>query len=94
MDALDSAAGGGAGNVKQYDGKIRVLLIERMLRYDKVITGSEILRRLESRGIFADRKTIYDDIRAINLVIPVAVKSGKGGGYRYMDVARECEDDG
>lgn len=78
--------------MKRDDHKLRILLIERMLRYDRVITSSEILRRLEEYGIFADRKTVYDDIWAINRIIPIESKSGKYGGFRIVDVFGRCGD--
>lgn len=78
--------------MKRDDSKLRILLIERMLRYDRVISSGEIIRRLEERGIFANRKTIYDDIRAINRVIPIETTSGKNGGFRRIDVLARCKD--
>ena len=72
---------------KKDDMKIRLLAIERILKVGQVITSSEILKELEGRfGITADRKTIYDDIRAISRIVPVECVSGKGGGYRLQNV--------
>ena len=80
--------------MKRDDGKIRILLIERMLRYDRLIKAREIAARLEQRGIFVDRKTIYDDLKAIDRIIPVEVVPGKNGGFRFVDVLRRCDDGG
>lgn len=80
--------------MKRDDAKVRILLIERMIRYDKIINSTEILHRLEQRGIYADRKTIYDDIAAINMIIPVESVNGKNGGFRYVDVIGRCDNDG
>lgn len=79
--------------MKREDGKLRLLLIERMLHYDRVISSGEIIGRLEARGIHADRKTIYDDIQAINRVIPVESTGGRYGGFRFVDVVRSCDDE-
>ena len=65
--------------------KIRILAIERMLRKDRVISINEIKQKLEVMyDIYVDRKTIIDDIRAIDCMIPIEVKTGKFGGYRIM----------
>ena len=77
---------------KKDDMKIRLLAIERILKVGQVITSSEILKELEDRfGITADRKTIYDDIRAISRIVPVECVSGKGGGYKLLNVLVETE---
>lgn len=77
---------------KKDDMKIRLLAIERILKVGQVITSSEIIKELEGRfGITADRKTIYDDIRAISRIVPVECVSGKGGGYKLMNVLVETE---
>lgn len=68
------------------NGKIRVLAIERMLTKDRYISSGEIRQRLKDRhGITCDRKTIYDDMYAINRIIPLEVKTGANGGYRIME---------
>ena len=79
---------------KRDDAKIRLLLIERMLSYDKVISAAEIIRRLEPRGIYADRKTIYDDMAAINKIMPLESKPGYGGGFYRVDVVRRIDEEG
>lgn len=77
---------------KKDDMKIRLLAIERILKVGQVITSSEIIKELEGRfGITADRKTIYDDIRAISRIVPVECVSGKGGGYKLLNVLVETE---
>lgn len=73
--------------------KTRVLAIALMLRYDRVISGSEIRRRLAAQfGWVVDRKTIYDDMYAINRIMPIEVVTGRHGGYRRIDVLGDCED--
>lgn len=74
------------------DSKLRLLLVERMLRYDRFITADEILSKLAKRCIYADRKTIYSDIYAIDRIIPVEVKTGKNGGFRLVNVLEACDD--
>lgn len=74
------------------NSKVRILAIERMLKPNQVITCTEILSRLETEyDIVVDRKTIYDDIKAINLIVPVEVMSGKNGGYRLTNVLLEAD---
>lgn len=72
--------------------KVRVIAIYRMLLRGEKITTRQILEELQSHyGIAADRKTIYDDIAAIDRIMPIKVRSGRGGGYRRWDVVGECE---
>lgn len=72
--------------------KIRVLLIERMLSYDRRITAKEIQNRLDlEHDMQVCQKTIYSDLYAINIVIPLDVTIGYGGGYKKCDF-REVED--
>lgn len=78
--------------MKRDDAKVRLLLIERMLRYDQVISATSILKKLKLYGILADRKTVYDDIYAINRVMPVEVISGKNGGFRRVDILSMCDE--
>lgn len=95
-----------SGNVKQVrhlisqrqkgaskeQSKIRVLAIERMLSYDHRITAKEIKSRLDLQyDMQVSLKTIYDDICAINRIIPIDIKTGYGGGYKKCDF-REAED--
>lgn len=77
---------------KKDDMKIRILAVERLLKVGQFVTTSEILDSLErSFGIVADRKTIYDDIQAISRIVPVERLSGKGGGYKLLNVLVESE---
>ena len=70
--------------------KIRVLAVERMLSYDRIITAKEIKSRLDLQyDIQVNIKTIYDDIYAINRFIPIEVKTGYGGGYKKCDFREE-----
>lgn len=65
--------------------KVRILLIERMLSKDRFITSSQIVSRLKTQyDIYVDRKTVVDDLMAIDYLIPLEVKSGCYGGYRIM----------
>ena len=71
--------------MKRDDIKVRILAVERMLSKDRYITTTEILRRLELRhDIKVDRKRVYDDLRAIDLIVPLDVKVGIHGGYKIM----------
>lgn len=77
---------------KHDTSKIRILAIERILKVGQFITVAEIIDALECRyGISVDRKTIYDDIGAINRIVPIERKSGKNGGYKLLNVLVESE---
>ena len=67
--------------------KIRVLAIERMLNEGRKITSIEIQQRLDLQyGIQASRKTIYNDISAIDRFMPIEVITGFGGGFKKHNV--------
>lgn len=77
---------------KKDDMKVRILAIERILKVGQLITAVEIIDALECRyGITADRKTIYDDIKAISRIVPIECVAGKGGGCRLQNVLVEAE---
>lgn len=72
--------------------KIRVLLIEKMLRYDRRITTKEIQDILDSKyDMQVSRPTLFRDLAAIDKVVPLDVTTGYGGGYKKCDF-REEED--
>lgn len=65
--------------------KVRILLIERMLSKERFITAPQIVSRLKTQyDIYVDKKTVYDDLMAIDSLIPLEVKAGRYGGYRIM----------
>jgi predicted DNA-binding transcriptional regulator YafY len=65
--------------------KVRILAIERMLSKERFLTVREIVKKLENQyNIYVDRKTVMDDLMAIDMMIPLEVKHGKKGGYRIM----------
>ena len=73
-------------------GKIRVLLIEKMLRYDCRITTKEIQNRLDREyDMQVSRRTLRQDLVAIDRVVPLDVTRGYGGGFKKYDF-REAED--
>lgn len=73
--------------------KIRVLAIAMMLKNGQTISTSQILRKLKLQyGMTVDRKTIYSDMYAINMIIPIEGVPGRYGGYRKVDVLGGCED--
>lgn len=74
--------------------KIRIIAIYRMLlQAPGIITTKAIQRKLRAvYGIWAERKTIYSDMAAINRIIPVKAIPGKNVGYCLWDVLGECED--
>jgi hypothetical protein len=67
--------------------KIRVIYIYRMLLSEPdYITCATIMRRLENQfDIRVDRKTIYDDIRSINRILPIQTRPGMKGGFKRWD---------
>ena len=68
------------------NSKIRVLAIERMLEEGRRITAQEIQRRLELQyDMQVSRKTIYDDIYAIDRFLPLDVHNGYGGGFKKCE---------
>ena len=67
--------------------KIRVLLIEKMLRYDLRITTKEIQEILDRKyDMQVSRRTIRHDLIAIDRVTPIDVSRGTGGGYKKLDL--------
>lgn len=75
------------------DAKIRLLAVERILQRGQKVTSTQILDELERKyGITCDRKSVFNDIMAINRFIPVERIVGVNGGYRIVDVLKRCED--
>ena len=75
------------------DSKIRVLAIERIMSDGCMHNEKEIRRILQLQyGIYADRKTIYSDICAIDRFMPIRSKTGANGGFIKHDVLGEIED--
>ena len=82
-----------ARQTNKESGKIRVITIYRELLNKKKVSTRQIISLLERRyGVTYDRKTIYDDISAINRVVPIRTIKGKHGGYILWDVLGEAED--
>lgn len=68
------------------NSKVRVLAIYKMLLEGRRITSSEIMRRLDAQyDIQSDRKTIFNDIYAIDRIMPIDVACGRYGGYKKFD---------
>lgn len=73
--------------------KIRILAIERMLNSGRKLKCEEIQQVLEQKyEIYADRKTIFSDIAAINMFTPIESTRGNGGGFQRVDVLARCKD--
>lgn len=63
--------------------KIRILVIAKMLNEGRRLTARQILGRLQAQyDITVDRKTLYDDIAAIDKIMPIDVRTGRYGGYQ------------
>lgn len=76
------------------NSKIRVIAIYCELMKKKTVTTNQLMKMLRCRyGIIVDRKTIYDDVRAINRFAPIKSLYGRNGGYIYWDVLKEAEDE-
>lgn len=75
------------------DAKIRLLAVERILQRGQKVSVSQIQNELERKyGITCDRKTIFNDIMAIDRFMPVEGITGQNGGYMIVDVLKRCED--
>jgi hypothetical protein len=69
------------------DVRMRILVIERMLREDRYINALVVVERLDRiYDIQCNRETVYKDMYAIDRFIPLEMKSGKNGGFRRMKI--------
>lgn len=77
---------------KTSDTKIRILAIERILANGQWYTVEAIQQTLEQRYDIraVDRKTIFDDIIALDRFMPIESKPGRGGGFRRVNVLERC----
>ena len=67
--------------------KIRVLLIEKMLGYDRRLSTREIQSILDSKyDMQVSRRTLHQDLAAIDKVVPLDVTRGYGGGYKKLNI--------
>lgn len=74
-------------SLSKEQSKIRAIAVYRMLCEGNVLSSAAIIRRLYGQyGMVVDRKTIYDDVRAVDRIMPIEVVTGKNGGYRRMEV--------
>jgi hypothetical protein len=65
------------------DNKVRLLVVYRMVLENDYVTVAKIQERLEKRyDIHADRKTIMDDLHAIDKILPLESRAVRNGGYR------------
>ena len=72
--------------------KFRILAIERILLAYKEISTRDIMKILYMRwGIQCDRKTIYQDMAAINRFIPLDVACGRHGKWKIVDIMEDLE---
>lgn len=73
--------------------KTRAVAIYLMLSTGQTLSSRAILKKLKCQyGMVVDRKTIFDDIRAIDRIMPIEVVTGRDGGYRKLDVLGRCGD--
>ena len=73
--------------------KIRLLAVYNMILRGRRITASQILRELDLYfDIQVDRKTIYNDLWAIDRLCPIDIQSGRNGGFCKLDVLAGCND--
>lgn len=76
------------------DSKKRVIAVYRMIESGKKFSANDILNELERKyDIVADRKTIYDDIRAVDSFIPIKSTGGWNGGFVKFDVLKEVSEE-
>lgn len=74
--------------------KLKLLYLAEWLQRDTDeehgLTAAELLRRLEGVGITAERKSVYDDIRALKEYgMDIVTGYGRQGGYRLVHRAFE-----
>ena len=80
--------------MKHENSKIRLLAINMFLSTGERLTSTKLQEKLLLRfGITADRKTIYDDIYAINRIIPVDSSPGRNGGFKIVNVLGCCSEE-
>lgn len=81
---------------KSCNQKAKLLYLERMLWQagsEKPLSMTEILEKLERRGIHAERKSIYDDMEVLReFGMEVRYKRGNNGGY-YLASFHEADAD-
>lgn len=74
--------------MKHEDSKIRLLAVERIILRGRKVTANDICTELERKyGIYADRKTIYSDILAVNMFIPTEMYYGRNGGVIRVEIS-------
>lgn len=74
--------------------KIRILAIERMLANGQRLKCEEIQQELEQKyEIRADRETIFNDIRTLDMFMPIESYPGPGGGFQRVDVLARCKEE-
>ena len=68
------------------DVKIRILAIERMFQKGKPLNTTTIINKLKMEyDIVANRKTIYDDIAALNMFLPIDIVELGGRKYYRLE---------
>lgn len=73
--------------------KIRVLAVERIMNSGRKLKVKEIQQALETKyGITANRETIFDDLYALNMFMPIESTRGPAGGFQKVDVLARCKD--
>jgi predicted DNA-binding transcriptional regulator YafY len=74
--------------------RIRVLAIERMLNSGRRMKVEEIQQELARKyEIYADNRTIREDIYVLNMFIPIESKRGHDGGFQKVDVLARCKEE-
>lgn len=68
--------------------KIRAIAVYKMLSAGEKLSCADISRRLYAQfGMTVSRKTIYDDIRAVDRIMPIeCFGRGRNSGYKKMEV--------
>lgn len=70
---------------KSYHQKLKILYLKELLEEsdrDRILTMQTIMEFLEERGIRAERKSIYDDIGALqDYGMKIEKRAGRNGGY-------------
>ena len=75
------------------DSKVRILAVYHIILQRPKISAPEIIRILDLKyDIRCDRKTIYDDIRAIDRFLPIKPTCGMYGGFEKWDFSEVMQE--
>ncbi len=85
----------GCAGAEKRRTKLKLLYLADLLRRetdeDHALSMSDILSRLEELGVHAERKSIYDDLRALeDYGMDIIATPGRAGGYQLAHGSSSC----